>query len=446
MARGSFPHMPLKRELGLPAAIAMVTGESIALGIFLTPAAMAKSLGSPALLAAVWFAMALMACAGALCYSQLTITLPEAGGGYVYLRRFYGERLAFLYGWMSLTVMDSGLSAALAVGASAYIATLVPAVAPWPRLTAAALLMAIAAINYRGTRISGRFMAAVNLLKLAVIATLIVWAFASRSGSVENLLPLTTRRPGSDALILGIAGAFINAFFSYGGWWDVTKLAGEVRDPQRNLPRALILGVLAVTFVYVGLSAAFLYVVPLQQVASNNAFVAQFGEALFGRLGSAVLTVCVLISVVGGLTALMMAAPRVYYAMSLDGNLFPQFAKLHPRYGSPANAILLQLLIALGLLGLGAFDKIISYVIFSAVIFLAITAAAVFRLPEARSAKWYPGAPLLFILCCAVVGAMILMRDPLQALLGVLVVAIGYPLHWRRHRVKGGELQAAIND
>jgi APA family basic amino acid/polyamine antiporter len=263
---------------------------------------------------------------------------------------------------------------------------------------------------------------------------------------VENLLPLTTRRPGSDALILGIAGAFINAFFSYGGWWDVTKLAGEVRDPQRNLPRALILGVVAVTFVYVGLSAAFLYVVPLQQVASNNAFVAQFGEALFGRLGSAVLTVCVLISVVGGLTALMMAAPRVYYAMSLDGNFFPQFAKLHPRYGSPANAILLQLLIALGLLGLGAFDKIISYVIFTAVIFLAITAAAVFRLPEARSAKWYPGAPLLFILCCAVVGAMILMRDPLQALLGVLVVAIGYPLHWRRHRVKGGELQAAIND
>ena len=113
--------MPLKRELGLPAAIAMVTGESIALGIFLTPAAMAKSLGSPALLAAVWFAMALMACAGALCYSQLAITLPEAGGGYVYLRRFYGERLAFLYGWMSLTVMDSGLSAALAVGASATI-------------------------------------------------------------------------------------------------------------------------------------------------------------------------------------------------------------------------------------------------------------------------------------------------------------------------------------
>ena len=201
------------------------------------------------------------------------------------------------------------------------------------------------------------------------------------------------------------------------------------------------------TFVYVGLSAAFLYVVPLQNVASNNAFVAQFGEAMFGGLGSAVLTVCVLISVVGGLTALMMAAPRVYYAMSLDGSFFPQFARLHPRFGSPANAIVLQLIIALALLGLGAFDKIISYVIFSAVIFLAITAAAVFRLPEARSAAWFPYAPMLFIVCCVIVGAMILMRDPLQALLGMLVVAIGYPLHSKLRRttaVQGEESLAPI--
>ena len=442
--------MPLKRELGLPAAIAMVTGESIALGIFLTPAAMAKSLGSPALLLAVWLCMAAMACAGAFCYAQLAITLPEAGGGYVFLRQFYGDRVAFLYGWMSLTVMDSGLSAALGVGAAAYIAALFPAVAPWPRATAGALLIVIATINYHGTKISGRFMALVNWLKLAVIAILIVWAFVSGSGSSANLAPFTGRRPGSDLLLLGIAGAFINAFFSYGGWWDVTKLAGEIREPERNLPRALILGVLAVTLVYVGLSAAFLYVVPLQQVASNNAFVAQFGEALFGHLGASVLSVCVLISVLGGLSALMMAAPRVYYAMSLDGSFFPQFGKLHPRYGSPANAIVLQLLIALALLGLGAFEKIISYVIFSAVIFLAITAAAVFRLPSTRKAAWFPYAPVFFIVCCGFVAAMILLRNPLEALLGILVVALGYPLHWKLRSTiplrQEGSLEATNSD
>jgi len=417
----------------------MVTGESIALGIFLTPAAMAKSLGSPLLLLLVWLAMAVMACSGAFCYAQLAITFPKAGGGYIYLRQFYGERVAFLYGWMCITVMDSGLSAALAVGASAYIATLIPALASWPRLTAVTLLILLAAMNYRGTRLGGRFMALVNWTKLGVIAVLLVWAFRSRGGSVSNLLPLASRRPGSDLLALGIAGAFINAFFSYGGWWDVTKLAGEIRDPKRNLPRALILGVLAVTLVYVGLSAAFLYVVPLQQVASNNAFVAQFGEALFGRVGSAVLSVCVLISVVGGLAALMMAAPRVYYAMSLDGNFFARFARLHPRYNSPANAILLQLGCSILLLGLGAFDKIVSYIIFTAVIFLALTAAAVFRLPQAKSEAWYPAAPLLFILCCAIVAGMILLRDPLQALLGVLVVALGLPLHILRRNENAAE-------
>ncbi len=441
--------MPLKRELGLGAAIAAVCGESIALGIFLTPAAMAKSLGSPLLLFVIWCAMALMACAGAVCYAELAVSLPEAGGAYVYLREFYGDRTAFLYGWMSIVVMDSGLSAALAVGATAYIATLVPAAGRVPTITAALLLAGMAAINYSGTRISGRFMATVNWLKLIVIGLLIVWTFASHGLSHTNLLPLGARRPGSDLLVMGIAGAFINAFFSYGGWWDVTKLAGEIREPRKNLPRALILGVLVVTLIYVGLSAAFLHIVPLDQVTSNQAFVAQFGQALFGHTGAAVLTICVLISVLGGLAALTMAAPRVYFAMAQNGQFFAAFGRLHPRFNSPANAILLQLFCSLAVLGLGAFDKIISYIISSAVIFLALTGAAVFRLREARQQFWYPIAPLLYILCCAAVALMIIMRNPLEAVLGVGVVLLGYPLYWKLSKSQDRraiDLPAAVNE
>lgn len=441
--------MPLKRELGLGAAIAVVCGESIALGIFLTPAAMAKSLGSPLLLFAVWCAMAVMACAGAVCYAKLATVIPEAGGIYVYLRRFFGDRVGFLYGWMSIAVMDSGVAAALAVGASAYIAAIFPSAATWPRLVAAPLLFIVAAVHYRGTRVGGGFMATVNWLKLALITLLIVWAFAGHHGSVANLTPFAGRRPGSDALLLAIAAAFINAFFSFGGWWEVTKIAGEVRDPQRNLPRALILGVLAVTAIYIGLSAAFLYVVPLADVTSNVTFVAQFGQVLFGHTGSVILSVCVLISVLGGLTALTMAAPRVYFAMAQKGEFFPAFGRLHPRYNSPGNAILLQLGCALVLLGLGAFDKIISYIIFSAVIFLALAAGAVFRLPEARKERWYPAAPVVFIACCAVVAALILIRNPIAALLGVAVVGLGYPLHWRFSKTiahREASLETALGD
>lgn len=423
--------MPLKRELGLGAAIAVVCGESIALGIFLTPAAMAKSLGSPLLLLAVWLAMAVMAAAGTLCFGELAVNWPEDGGAYVYLRHFYGERTAFLYGWMSMAVLDSGLAAALAVGATAYIVTLMPAAGGYPTVTAALLLIGMGAVNYCGTRISGRFMAAVNWLKLLVVALLIVWAFVGHAHTHSNLLPLATRRPGSDLLVMGIAGAYINAFFSFGGWWDVTKLSGEIREPQRNLPRALLIGVLAVTLVYVGLSAAFLHIVPLEQVTSNQAFVAQFGEALFGRTGAVVLSVCVLISVLGGLSALTMAAPRVYFAMAQKGQFFGAFGRLHPRFNSPTNAILLQLCCSLAVLALGAFDKIISYIIFTAVLFLALTAGAVFKLPEARQRFWYPIAPALFIVCCGVVALMILMRNPIEAVLGVGVVLLGYPLYWK---------------
>ncbi len=441
--------MLLKRELGLGAAIAVVCGESVALGIFLTPAAMAKSLGSPLLLLAVWLAMSVMVGAGTLCFGELAVNLPEDGGAYVYLRHFYGERTAFLYGWMSMAVMDSGLAAALGVGAAAYIATLLPAAGEFPTLTAALLLIGIAAINYRGTRMSGRFMAAVNWLKLFVIALLITWAFAVHAPSHSNLLPLATRRPGSGLLVMSIAGAYINAFFSFGGWWDVTKLSGEIREPQHNLPRALIIGVLAVTLVYVGLSAAFLHVVPLQQVTSNQAFVAQFGEALFGPTGSVVLSVCVLISVLGGLSALTMAAPRVYFAMAQKGQFFAVFGRLHPRFNSPTNAILLQLFCSLAVLALGAFDKIISYIIFTAVFFLALTAAAVFELPEVRQHFWYPLAPALFIMCCAAVALMIVMRNPVEAGLGVGVVLLGYPLYWKLSKSQGRRdvpVQAAANE
>src|SRR3569832_190182 len=160
--------MPLKRELGLAAAIAVVCGESIALGIFLTPAAMAKSLGSPALLLAVWVGMAIMAIAGALCYANLAVRFPEAGGLYVYLRHFYGARVGFLYGWMSIAVMDSGIAAALAVGAAGYFGGIVPGADTHPVLTATLLLVLVNALHYRGIQVGGRFMAVTNWLKLGL--------------------------------------------------------------------------------------------------------------------------------------------------------------------------------------------------------------------------------------------------------------------------------------
>jgi APA family basic amino acid/polyamine antiporter len=428
--------MEPKRQIGLAMAIAVVTGQSIALGIFLTPAAMAKSLGSPALLAAVWCGMALMALSGALCYSELAVRYPVVGGEYVYLREGYGPRVAFLYGWMSAAVIDPGIAAALAVGAIPYVQAVV---AISPRMAVAlpfAILVVLGVINYAGTRLSGQVMATANLLKLAVLFGLVAWAFVSGHASTSNLLPLADRRPGSDMLFAAIAGSVVNAFFSFGGWWEAGKLAGEIRNPAKTLPLAFTCGVLLVSAVYLLVSFAFLAVIPLDKIVSNTAFVAQFGQALFGSAGGRILSACVLLSVAGGLMALTMAAPRVYYAMARDGAFFSIFGRLHPRFGTPANAILLQTCGALLILLFGAFDKILAYIIFSAVCFLALSVTTLFRMKDPVRCWWYPAAPIVYLTGSAIVALLILMHSPLPALIGVAVVLAGGLLHRRFSRAK----------
>ena len=416
-----------QRQLGLPAAIAVVTGEAIALGIFLTPAAMAKSLGSSLLLGLVWLGVALMTMCGALSYSALAIRFPESGGEYVYLRAGYGEETAFLYGWMSAIVMYPGVAAALAVGAAPYVAQLLPSGVPGLAAVPALLLCIFGVINLIGTRFSAAVLSLVNGFKLLILFAMVGWAVVSGHAHVANLLPFTERRPGSDALFPAIAGGVMSAFFSFGGWWEASKIAGEIRNPTRTLPLAFIGGVTVVTTIYLLISATFLAVLPIDQITSNTAFVAQFGAVLFGAAGARSLSACVLVCVCGGIAAITMAAPRVCYAMAQKGSFFPVFGKLHPRLGTPANAILLQTGLALAVLFLGAFDRVLSYIIFSAVIFLALAASTLFRLKEPVRGWWFPIAPISFIVLSAVLAFLILMHDPLPALIGVGLVLCGIP-------------------
>jgi APA family basic amino acid/polyamine antiporter len=416
-----------RRQLGLAAAVAVVTGEAIALGIFLTPAAMAKSLGSPLLLALVWLGIAFMAMCGALSYSELAIRFPESGGEYVYLRAGYGEQVAFLYGWMSSIVMYPGVAAALAVGATPYVAQLLPLGARALAAVPALLLCLFAVINLIGTRFSAAIMAFVNAFKLVILFGLVGWALVSGHAHMANLLPFTLRRPGSDPVFPAIAGGVMSAFFSFGGWWEASKIAGEIRNPKRTLPLAFVGGVALVTLVYLLISATFLAVLPLERVTSNTAFVAQFGRVLFGTAGARVLSASVLLCVCGGIAAITMAAPRVCYAMAQGGAFFPAFGKMHPRLGTPANAILLQTLLALAVLFLGAFDQVLSYIIFSVVLFLALAASTLFRLKEPVRGWWFPIAPATFIVLSAILAFLILMHDPLPALIGVALVFCGLP-------------------
>jgi len=394
----------LRRQLGIGSAAAIVAGEAIAVGIFLTPAGMAKSLGSPFWLLIVWLAVGAMTLSGALCFGELAGRFPSAGGPYVYLRESFGPLTGFLYGWMSLLVLDPGLTAAFAVGFAAYAAYIFHWSPLIIKIAASAAIWAICSLNIFSTRISAGFLRWITWLKFVVLATLTVWALVFRLGSWSHFVPFVAQRTGALPLTPGLGAALVGAFFCFGGWWDAAKIAGELRDPGRTLPRALALGVIAVTAVYIVISAVFIYLVPIEKVSSDGTFVAQAGEVLFGPAGGIVFSAIVMVCVLGSLAAFIMSAPRVYYAMARDGLFLKSVARIHPRFGTPARAIMVQGVIASILVALGTFEQIISYFFFVAVLFLGLTVAGLFvirRKPRQAEtiilAVGYPFTPIAFL-------------------------------------------------
>lgn len=423
----------MHRHLGVAGATALIVGQVIAVGIFLTPAAMARELASPFWLLVVWLVAGAMALCGALPYGELAARYPEAGGGYVYLREAWGPRVAFLYGWKCCLVMDPGITAALATGLAAYLAYLVPLTPTGMKLAALGAIAVGAAVNMAGARLGAGVIAGLAALKLGALATIVIAGFGLGRGDWGHFVPFVEQRAGASPLGAGLVGAFVAAFFAFGGWWEAAKVAGEVRDPGRTMPRALALGVSIVTVAYILTSAAFLYLVPLDAVTSNEAFAAQAGEVLFGRAGGVVLSAIVLVSVAGSLFAIQMMLPRLYYAMSRDG-LFPAgLGRLHPSRGTPVRAIALQAVLASLLVLVGTFETIVTYFIFVTVAFIGLTVLGLFRLPRRTAVAWrtpgFPVTPVVFLALVTLLLAMLAAHRPLQAVAGTAIVLLGLPAY-----------------
>ena len=425
----------LKRQIGLATATAVVVGEVIGVGIFLTPAQMTKSVGSPLLLLIIWLAAGAMALCGALCFGELASRRPEAGGSYVYLRDAYGPPVAFLYGWMGLLVLDPGLTAALAVGAASYVAYALGLSTVGTKALGVGFVVALALVNVRGVRLGGWVVRWLTVLKLALLLFIVLWGFGLRLGDFSHFSPFVAQRAGSAPLALALAGAAVSAFFSFGGWWDLSKLGGEVREPARTLPRAYTYGLLLVAAIYILTSAAFVYLVPPERVTSGEAFAAQAGEALFGRAGGLVFTGVVVVVVLGSLASFTMSAPRVYFAMARDRLFFEGAARVHKRYGTPARAIVIQAALASVLVVLGNFDEIIAYFFFVVVLFIALAVAALFVLRNeggttAFMTPLYPLTPIIYLVLTAVLLFMLASDKPKYAFRGVAVVLLGLPFYY----------------
>lgn len=419
----------LLRRFGVWAALAMIIAEVIGVGIFLTPAEMSRTLGSTGWVLGAWALVGLLSAAGALCYAELGTRFPEAGGGYVYLREAFGERCAFVYGWMSLLVMDPGLTAALGVGLATYLLAVLGGSAAYVPVVAIVSILALATISMLGIESSARVLRLTAVAKLATIAVLVV-AVLVRSDAGDTAVSATAvAMPSFPAL----AGAVMGAFFAFGGWWDLGKMSEEIVEPRRTLPVALVGGVVIVTLVYAGLSLAFMHAMEGQPQATNEAFVSALGASLFGAAAGKILAGAVVVAVAGSLAAVLLGAPRVYLAMARSGVFPASLVRFDPRRQTAPRATVIQVALACVLVMLGTFEQILGYFIPAAVFFLGLSAAAMLALPRPPDspaifrAPWHPVPVIVFLVLVVVMVVLFAVGRPVQTLIGATVVALGIP-------------------
>jgi APA family basic amino acid/polyamine antiporter len=422
-----------RRELGPFDATMIVIGGIIGSGIFINPYIVARQLDSPALVLGAWTMGGAVAIAGALAYAELAKLLPRAGGQYVYLRDAWHPVVGFLYGWALLLMIETGAIAAVAIAFSQYTLRLAGAGQLSPQPLAVASIVVLSVINYFGVKPGSRVTNFFVVLKVAALAVLILFAWFQPSlpGWLSSV-----RVDDSPSTAMTFGAALIPILFAYGGWQVSTYLAEEMRDPVRHLPRALILGTLSVVAIYLLVNVAYLRTLGLDGLAATTTPAAETAGRWFGTAGERFVATAIAISTFGFLCLSVLAPTRVYYAMAADGAFLPALARLHPKYGVPGAAIILQAVWSIALALTGKYEELLAWVVFADWIFFGLTVAGLFilrkRLPPTGGYKTpgYPWVPLFFISVAMVVVYSAIRESPDRSLKGVGLLLAGIPVYY----------------
>ena len=442
-------HQTLERRLGTFDAAAIIVANVIGGGILFTPPLIAANVPNPPLFLATWLVGGALAFCGAMAYAELAALRPRAGGEYVYLRDAYGPLAGFLTGWTSFVAGFAAPAAASAMVVALYLDRFVPGAAnsaplfaiPLPffpinvsvqSLVALSTVWLFAAVHIWGLG-PGRLVSNVlAVLKVSAFVIFIALGLTIGTGTTSNLQSTQTSVPATSFLL-----ALIPIMFTYSGWNAAAYMAEEVRNPGRNVPRALILGTVAVVLIYLLLNVLYLFVMPITELASVQGSVLDVvADRLLGEAAGNIMGVVSLISLAAGINAWTFVGPRVYYAMARDGVFFPAAARIHPRFKTPAISIIAQTVLATMFILTGSLDRITNYVGFALSLFAGIAVAAVFvlraREPEAPrpfKALGYPFTPAIFVLVSFAIVVNAFYRDPVLSFTGVLVILAGIPIY-----------------
>jgi APA family basic amino acid/polyamine antiporter len=436
----------LVRRLGFWSAIGIVIGVTIGSGIFRTPASIATRVPDPTLMLGVWLAGGLISLAGALSVAELAASLPHTGGWYVFLREGWGRLAGFLFGWSELVLIRASANGAISTVFSEYLLRSIgydpSASTTATSYVAAAAIIAAAVVNIRGVQLGAMVAGASSVAKFGALALLVLASLALGGGVGASAGNFTASAGPVEAGMFGLA--LISVLWAYDGFADVSFAAGEVKDPQRTLPRAIVAGSLAIISIYIAANVAYLYVSPVERIAASPLIAADTMQALFGQAGVAFVSVVVTISTFGALIAIMLSAPRIFFAMAGDRLFFRKIASVHPRYGTPYVAIALSAALGVFFVLTRTFEQLADTFVLTIWPFYGLAIAGLYRLRRTRpdlarpyKVPGYPFVPAVFVAAVIFLVGNALIADPVWTGVTFAIVLAGVPVYLAMFAPKG---------
>ena len=444
---------PLIRQLGLFDSTMMMMGIVIGSGIFLTTGIMAQAVPSAPLILLVWLLGGLLILAGALTYAELGVSLPHAGGQYVYLREAYGHLFGFLFGWKLFLVNMTGSIAALGVAFAEYFGSFFPSLSTKVmvfsftlgsftytlsrgQLVAVAVILLLTAINYVGIAFGKSIQNILTVIKIGTILAFVIFGFAfARGASID--LSLNPEGWSFGQILTGFGLAFVSVFWAFDGWNNINYVAGEIKNPKRNLKFALIMGTLGIILLYFFTNIIYFLALPVGEMKGVVTVAEKASASLFGATAAGLISAMILISILGSLNGCIFVGPRVYYAMARDGLFFKKVGGVHPRFKTPGFSLVLQAIWASLLALTGTFEQLFTFAMFAGILFWVLAAAAIFTLrkkrpdlPRPYKAWGYPVVPLIFIVALSGILVNTLVRRPVESLAGVALMVAGIPVYY----------------
>jgi len=431
----------LKRVLSLLDATMINAGGIIGSGIFMVPAAVAMFTGSASLFFMVWIAGGIVSLFGALSVAELGAAMPRAGGQYVYLSEAYGPVWGYLYGWSAVAVINTASIAAVGVAFSEYLRFFFPITDVSIKGIAVATIVLLTIINILDVKSGARFQNVFTISKLGAIFGIIILGLVMEGGSNQNLSPFFSDQSFTE-LVGPLGLAMVSVLWTFDGWIFITYVAGEVKNPGRNIPLSLIFCMLIVVTIYLLLNYVLIYTLGFTGMNGSDLVVSDAASVFLGNKGAAIVTLIILISLIGANNGFVLTSARINYAMAKDKLFFYQASQIHPRFKSPANALIIQCVWACLLTFTGTFNQLITYIIFASWIFYGMSAGAVIILRNKKpdmerpyKTPVYPWIPIIFILFAIFLTINTIIEAPRDAAIGAGIILAGLPMYyyWKKN-------------